>query len=199
MNKSEMKSNPFDVLTQSAIELARDSISFNARFRNTEYMNIQNIDNMRAYFKRLEDQFNILSELSQQDVNTLRSMAYCNNDDNLERLNNVLFTEFERIRTEYSESFPFISIEFEKFTLGEDSKEFKRREVLRNICDSDNRISLNFLGSCSDYLIHGESYCKRNWNYIFSDEYCNTIRSILNNYNIQEWELDYMSSYIRHR
>lgn len=199
MSKKDLKSNPFDVLTQSAIELTRASLFFNARYRNKGYMDVQDIVEISAYYSRIKAQFDILKNMSQDEVDELRDMAYCNNNGNLDRINKVLFDIFNDLRTEYSDSFPFVSIEFEKFTLGEDSKEFKRREYLRNLCDSNKEITIEFLSSCNDYMNKGEEECKKYWGYTFTDDMCAKIMFFLQNNDIEEWELDYMSSYIEHK
>ena len=175
MDKRELKSNPFDVLTQAAFEVARSALFFNSRYKNADCFNTQDIYDLEMYFKRVEEQFDILSSLSQEEVDALRNMSYCCKDNNVMRLNNLLFTEFSNMKTEYSESFPFISVEFEKFTLGEDSDEFKRRETLRGICDSDKEVT--------DKVLLNSSSEK--------------VEELVKNYGVEDWELDYMISYLR--
>lgn len=173
MDKRELKSNPFDVLTQAAFEVARGALFFNSRYKNVDCFNTQDIYDLEKYFKRVQEQFDILSSLSQEEVDTLRGMSYINKDGNMMRLNSMLFDELNKMKTEYSESFPFISVEFEKFTLGEDSDEFKRRETLRGICDSDKEIT-------DKVLLNSEK-----------------VKELVKNHGVEDWELDYMISYLR--
>lgn len=198
MDLKEMKSNPFDVLFQSAIEFARSALFFNSRYRNTEYMDVQDMNDLEIYSKRVEEQFEILKVLSQDEVDALRRMSYCSMADT-NRINQNLYALFNDIRTEYSESFPFVSVEFEEFTLGVDSDEFKRRAYLRKLCDTNKKLTDSLLKNCFDYRSHGEEKCRETWGSSFTDEVCNTIRELLDENKLQDWELDYMISYIEHR
>lgn len=195
-----MISNPFDVLTQAAFEIARSALYLNSRYRNTEMsIDTKEYECMCKYFERITEQYKIIGDLSQDEVDTLRSISYISENNNLERLNTLLYGEFKQFRTEYSNCYPYVGVDFEKLTLGEDSAEFKRREELRSLCDTDKRVTLDFLYNSQEFLNRGVDYCKKFWGETFTDDYCSDIKDLLEEHNLQENELCYMESYIRNR
>lgn len=168
MSKDKFVSNPFDVLNQAALELARASLYFTERYRNLEFGYLGNFNDLELCWNKIQEQYKLLKSMNQEDIDSLRNVSYVVKDNNLSEMNKYLYDKFNEIPTEYSNCFPFVSEEFEKLMYGVDSEDYKRRIFLRAIADNDARFKSEVLDA----------------------------EELKRVYNLKDLELEYITSYL---
>lgn len=194
MKKEELLSNPFDVLVQSAIEVARNALFVVERMQSDE-MVCPTFQGLKHEYDIINEQFDFLKSLSKEDLESLRGMAHVSKGDNMDRMNDVLYSYFNEFSTEYTECFPYVSVEFEEFKYGKNSEKCLHLNRLRTICDIDNRATKEFLEHCVDYL----SDDKECWVNVYTIAYQSKIKEFIHDTSASSEDLEYMLSYISRR
>lgn len=157
----EVKSNPFDVFTQTALELARSALFVNSRLRNAnvwEPYSKYDEDWSSVYLKHMQEQLEILNNITPEELEFCREHAYMNTDDHFDVINTFLFEHVQNMETECSKIAPAFSDEEEKIYLGEDSCVFKRHRELKELLAkyyNTEYMSTHVLSKCIDAMNRG--------------------------------------------
>lgn len=191
-------SNPFDVFVQTSLELARASLFFQQRFKNTDSgfaIRVEDMDSVKSYYERMCQQFEILNSIPQEELEICRKTSFYSDNDKFSSLNKELFEKSQGIPTIYSDSNPYINTEFEELVYGKDSDKYKRHAYLREVVCRDYSFSREDLCKCCDILTHGLDYCK--YHFGISDKDAEHLQGVIDCYNLTTEDCDYMCSCIK--
>lgn len=169
------KSNPFDVLAQSALEYARAVLFTNSRLRNGELpKDFSSYDDstFKLYLTRVNDCIDILNSIPEEELEICRRNSLLTLNGKQRQVNDMLFALFNEFDTEYSRTVPYLSEEMEKILLGVDSPIYQRHKSLQEFYKTyrdDEVLTERVLHHYTDSLDNDLEYCRKNFSWTDKD------------------------------
>lgn len=195
------KSNPFDVLTQTALEYARAIVFANSRLGNDELpegFTEFDSEHFQFYVDRMDKCVEILSSIPKEELEICRRNSLMTIDNKQMQVNDMLFTLFNEFDTEYSRSVPFLSEGMEQVLFGVDSDTYKRHEFIRGFYEqhkNEDILTSNNLHSYLDFVCNDMDYCKKYFQW--SDEKCKLVEDLNNLCELSQLDAEYLLSMIK--
>lgn len=174
--------NPFDIIYQSYIELARAFLFFPHRVGDNTSIQFS-WDAVEGYKERIDTAIKQIEQLTPDELELVRTTSYAY--ANLDEKNHILVDLFRDVPTVYSKSMPRYNLDYEKVLFGEDSEKYIRRRELDNILET-TKVSLNFLESVSNVNSGYRSQTDESYN--------ENAKEFIDKYNLNENDIDYMIS-----
>lgn len=192
MQELGVQSNPFDVIFQTAVEIARAVNRLAIRYNNPD-LPIVSMDEtcLDNYMTRIQENFALLSQMSPEDLQVCRKTSYNYQGTNESQINDLFFKLYQDIPTVYSKSNPRYPLEFERAFYGENSEEYRRRRLLDKWLETDFAgIDRDIFSNIADYLEHGMDFCRQQWNW--SDAKAEEVGRLQYDYELTEDDINYI-------
>lgn len=176
------KSNPFDVLAQSAIEYARAVLFTNSRLRNGELSkDFSSYDDstFKLYLTRVNDCIDILNSIPEEELEICRRNSLLTLNGKQRQVNDMLFALCNEFDTEYSRTVPYLSEEMEKVLFGVDSPIYQRHKSLQEFYKTyrdDEVLTERVLHHYIDSLDNDLEYCRKNFSW--EDKDCELVEKL---------------------
>ena len=176
------KSNPFDVLAQSALEYARAVLFTNSRLRNEELSkDFSSYDDstFKLYLTRVNDCIDILNSIPEEELEICRRNSLLTLNGKQRQVNDILFALFNEFDTEYSRTVPCLSEEMEKILFGVDSPIYQRHKSLQEFYKTyrdDEVLTERVLHHYIDSLDNDLEYCRKNFSW--EDKDCELVEKL---------------------
>lgn len=135
LKEFDCKSNPFDVLAQTALDYARAVLFVNSRLRNgqlPEIFSSFNEESFKLYTNRINKCIEILNSIPEEELEICRRNSLMTLNGRQSQVNDMLFVLFNEFDTEYSKSVPYLSEEMERIIYGVDSPVYQRHKSLQD-------------------------------------------------------------------
>lgn len=185
------KSNPFDVLAQSALEYARAVLFTNSRLRNEELSkDFSSYDDSTfgLYLTRVNDCIDILNSIPEEELEICRRNSLLTLNGKQRQVNDMLFALFNEFDTEYSRTVPYLSEEMEKVLFGVDSPIYQRHKSLQEFYKTykdDEVLTERVLHHYTDSLDNDLEYCRENFSW--TDKDCELVERL---HSLEDLSLD---------
>lgn len=185
------KSNPFDVLAQSALEYARAVLFTNSRLRNGELpKDFSSYDDstFKLYLTRVNDCIDILNSIPEEELEICRRNSLLTLNGKQRQVNDMLFALFNEFDTEYSRCVPYLNEEMERVLYGVDSPTYQRHKFLQKFYKTyrdDEVLTENVLMHYMDYLDNDLEYCRKNFSW--GDKDCELVEKL---HSLEDLSLD---------
>lgn len=185
------KSNPFDVLAQSALEYARAVLFTNSRLRNGELpKDFSSYDDstFKLYLTRVNECIDILNSIPEEELEICRRNSLLTLNGKQRQVNDMLFALFNEFDTEYSRTVPYLSEEMERILFGVDSPIYQRHKSLQEFYKNyrdDEVLTERVLHHYLDSLDTGIKYCKENFSW--TDKDCELVERL---HSLEDLSLD---------
>ena len=195
LEENKIIDNPFDVMLYHSLQLTLDILFASHRFRNNKWGVFEKTDSrdIDKQTEKMKTEINKLMAISDEACDMCRHTAQFYATDKYNQLHDTLYNYQRQIEILMSKSNPVRNLEFEKFSLGENSEEYKHilelREKAKNFKDYDRET----IGSIASIIEHGKKVIK--WGWITEQDY-NKYKSIVDKYNLTIDDIDYMYKYV---
>lgn len=154
--KVEVQGNPFDIIIQSSIEYLRDCFFNVARYRKEDNY-VPSNENDTHLIDRIKEQYNVLGNMTNDQVNILRTHSILYKEIDFLKMNDFLFSISKAIPTVWSQCVPVFEPEVEMVLFG-DSDDYKKRKKLKDLAIEtakhfkDFQSFDYFLSKCIDFI-----------------------------------------------
>lgn len=195
------KSNPFDVLAQSALEYARAVLFTNSRLRNGELpKDFSNYDDstFELYLARVNECINILNSIPEEELEICRRNSLLTRNGKQSQVNDMLFALFNEFDTEYSKTVPYLSEEMERVLFGVNSPIYQRHKFLQGfykVYRNDEVLTEKVLMHYLDYLDNGIEYCREYFSW--SDKDCELVERLHGLCDLSSQDAEYLVAVIK--
>ena len=195
------KSNPFDVLAQSALEYARAVLFTNSRLRNGELSkDFSNYDDstFELYLTRINECINILNSIPEEELEICRRNSLLTRNGKQSQVNDMLFALFNEFDTEYSKTVPYLSEEMERILFGVNSPICQRHKFLQGFYKAyrnDEVLTEKVLMHYLDYLDNGIEYCREYFSW--SDKDCELVERLHGLCDLSSQDAEYLVAVVK--
>lgn len=199
LEENEVKDNPFDAMLHHSMEMTRDLLFACHRLKNPEIPEgiCTNLEKLEKLMDKITGEFDKLLNMSAETVAMCRETSFYYQQTEFNKMNDSLL-EFERnMETVWSRCNPNRNDKFEQIRLGKESEEYKRLLELREIINISKELSSvdrGYLCSLHDVITRPED-CKKYW---MSEEELEEKKEIIEKYNLNEEDINYMIAYKFH-
>lgn len=189
-----MVSNPFDLLTGTALELARESIFISQRYKNEDsYLKTEDFEYTQVLIQRIKKCLDVLENIPDEERETCRINSASFELESL--ASHELSRLTELFPNEYTRCVVYMPSEMEQI-IGLDSDIINRHVYLKNVVisgDNDLRTPKK-LHSCIDYLNSKDldDYINK---YSVDRIYAEHIENLQKKYNLTEMDCEWLLSY----
>lgn len=200
LKEFDCKSNPFDVLAQTALDYARAVLFVNSRLRNgqlPENFSSFNEESFKLYTNRINKCIEILNSIPEEELEICRRNSLMTLNGKQSQVNDMLFTLFNEFDTEYSKSVPYLSEEMERILYGVDSPVYQRHKFLQNFYQkyrNDEVLTEQNLHHYLDFLSNGLEYCKEY--FLWTDKECKLVEELHSLCNLSNLDVEYLLSVV---
>lgn len=190
------KSNPFDVLAQTALEYARAVLFTNSRLRNGELpenFSRYNDETFKFYLERINNCIDILNSIPKEELEICRRNSLMTSNGRQKQVNDLLFSIFNEFDTEYSRSVPYLSEEMERVLYGVDSSTYQRHKFLQDFYKKyrdDEVLTKQVLQHYLDYLDNGIEHCRKY--FLWSDKECDLVERLHSLCSLSNLDAEYL-------
>lgn len=183
--------NPFDVIFQATVEMARACNLLAVRYKHPELSSISMDETcLDGYLERVQENFKLLSQMNDDEIMVCRESAYTWGRDE-STINDFLFNLYKDIPTRFSQTEPRYPDDFERARFGVESEEYKRRRQLDELMKTDlTEYSKDDFYRAMDCISNGIDFCVKTWNW--DANAVETVNKLLGTYNFSEAELEYI-------
>jgi hypothetical protein len=180
-----VKSNPIDIICQSAVEYLRGTLYDVIRYRG----NTISPSDENYLIDRIKEQYELLDKMSDEQVSVCKETSMLFSKLNHYDINNWLFTLNNSFPTIWSESNPIFDDRLEKLLFGE-TEEYYTRDKLRKIVSAE---IINF-----DTLKRFDEFLSECIDLIDGFEMADKHKEFLNKYTLDTQSIELMKSEIKH-
>lgn len=190
------KSNPFDVLAQTALEYARAVLFTNSRLRSEQFLGgvvDYNEETFKQYIDRINKCIDILNSIPEDELEICRRNSLMTLNGKQSQLNDMLFALFNEFDTEYSKTVPYLSEEMERILYGVDSHTYQRHKSLQAFYQkyrNDEVLTERNLHHYLEFLDSGLEHCKKC--FLWTDKDCELVEELHNLCNLSNCDVEYL-------